>query len=244
MAVSTKKVALITGANKGIGLETCRQLARQGYTILLGAREESRGRDAEKALRRDGADVHFVKLDVTSAVDRAAAVAYITQNFNHLDVLVNNAGTILDRGIKPSEVSTDVLRHTFEINFFSVISLTQELLPLLKKADAGRIVNLSSNLASLAHHSDPASSVYDVKFLAYDSSKTALNAFTVHLAHELRDTAIKVNAAHPGWVKTTMGGDEAPMDVVDGAKTSVYLATLPPDGPTGGFFHLHDSIPW
>jgi NAD(P)-dependent dehydrogenase (short-subunit alcohol dehydrogenase family) len=239
-----KKVVLVTGANKGIGFETSRQLAAQEYTVLIGAREEGRGREAESELRKQGADVRFIKLDVTSAIDRAAVVAFITKNFGRLDALINNAGTILDRGVKPSEVTTDVLRQTFEINFFSVIALTQQLLPLIRKSDAGRIVNLSSNLASLTLHSEPESSIFDVTFLAYDASKTALNAFTVHLAHELRETPIKVNAAHPGWVKTTMGGDEAPMDVVDGAKTSVYLATLPADGPTGGFFHLQESIPW
>ena len=238
------KIALITGANKGIGLETSRQLAQKGFTVLLGARDAERGAVAAKKLRDEGFDAHSLKLDVTESTDRAAVAKAIGEKFGRLDVLVNNAGTILDRGIKTSEVSLDILRRTFDLNFFSTVALTQELLPLLRKSTAGRIVNVSSNLASLTQHSQPGSSIYDVKFLAYDASKSALNAFTVHLAHELKDTAIKVNSAHPGWVKTDMGGDDAPMAAVDGAQTSVQLATLPAEGPTGGFFHLGEEIPW
>ena len=244
MPDSTAKVALVTGANKGIGFEISRQLARRGFTVLIGARDASRGAQAAGLLRQEGLAVESLKLDVTLAADRAAAVQLIADQFGRLDVLINNAGTILDRGVPASEVSSDVLHRTFEVNFFSVVALTQQLLPLLRKSDAGRIVNLSSNLASLTLHSDPRSDIYHVKPLAYDASKTALNAFTIHLAHELRDTLIKVNAAHPGWVKTTMGGDEAPMDVADGAVTSLQLATLPSDGPSGGFFHLGQSIAW
>ena len=239
-----KKIALITGANKGIGLETSRQLAREGFTVLLGTRDADRGLATEKLLRDEGFDAHHMKLDVTDPADRAAVAKSIAERFGWLDVLVNNAGTVLDRGVPTSEVSDDILRRTFDLNFFSTVALTQKLLPLIRKSTAGRIINVSSNLGSLTNHGDPASSTYHVKFLAYNASKTALNAFTVHLAHELKDTPIKVNSAHPGWVKTDMGGDEAPMDAVDGAKTSVQLATLLADGPTGGFFHLGESIPW
>ncbi len=244
MESSQKKVALITGANKGIGLETSRQLAREGFTVLLGTRDAQRGMATEKLLRDEGFDAHHVKLDVTESGDRTAVVKMIAERFDRLDVLVNNAGTILDRGVPTSEVSEDILRRTFDLNFFSTVALTQELLPLIRKSVAGRIVNVSSNLGSLTNHGDPGSSTYNVKILAYNASKTALNAFTVHLAHELKDTPIKVNSAHPGWVKTDMGGDEAPMNAVDGAKTSVQLATLTADGPTGGFFHMSESIPW
>ena len=118
------------------------------------------------------------------------------------------------------------------------------LLPLIRKAPSGRIVNLSSILGSLTLHSDPSSDIYDKKSFAYDASKTALNAFTVHLAQALRGTPIKVNSAHPGWVKTDMGGSAAPMEVSEGGKTSVQLATLPDDGPTGGYFHLGQPLPW
>jgi NAD(P)-dependent dehydrogenase (short-subunit alcohol dehydrogenase family) len=141
-------------------------------------------------------------------------------------------------------VPPDILRQTFETNFFAVVALTQTLLPLIRKAPAGRIVNLSSVLGSLTLHSDPASPIYDKKAFAYDASKTALNAFTVHLAQELRGTKIKVNSAHPGWVQTDMGGPAAPLALSEGGKTSVQLATLPDDGPTGGYFHLGQPLPW
>jgi NAD(P)-dependent dehydrogenase (short-subunit alcohol dehydrogenase family) len=138
----------------------------------------------------------------------------------------------------------EILRRTFETNFFSTVALTRGLLPLIRKAPAGRIVNLSSILGSLSLHADPSSGIYAKKVFAYDASKTALNAFTIHLAQELRDTKIKVNSAHPGWVQTEMGGSGAPMDLAEGAKTSVQLATLPDDGPTGGYFHLGKPLPW
>jgi len=141
-------------------------------------------------------------------------------------------------------VSEETLRETFDTIFFAVVTLTQSLLPLIRKAPAGRIVNLSSILGSLTSHSDPKSPIYQMKAFAYDASKTALNAFTVHLAAELRGTKIKVNSAHPRWVKTDMGGPVAPMKVSEGGKTSVQLATLPDDGPTGGYFHLGETLPW
>ena len=137
-----------------------------------------------------------------------------------------------------------LLHKVFETNFFAQVALTNTLLPLIRKSPAGRIVNLSSILGSIALHADPNSPIYHAKSFAYDASKSALNAFTVHLAYELRDTKIKVNSAHPGWVKTDMGGPEAPMDLADGGKTSAALATLPPDGPTGGYFHLGQALPW
>jgi NAD(P)-dependent dehydrogenase (short-subunit alcohol dehydrogenase family) len=137
-----------------------------------------------------------------------------------------------------------ILRETFETNFFGTVALTQRLLPLIRKSTAGRIVNVSSIMGSLTLHSDPTSSIYPHKVFAYDSSKTALNAFTVHLAHELRDTPIKVNSAHPGWVKTDLGGAGADLDVSEGGKTSAWLATLPANGPTGGYFHLGQPLPW
>jgi NAD(P)-dependent dehydrogenase (short-subunit alcohol dehydrogenase family) len=137
-----------------------------------------------------------------------------------------------------------LLHKVFETNFFAQVALTDALLPLLKKSPAGRIVNLSSILGSLTLHTTPGSPIYDAKSFAYDASKSALNAFTVHLAYDLRNTRIKVNSAHPGWVKTDMGGPQAPMELSEGAKTSAALATLADDGPTGGFFHLGKPLPW
>jgi len=141
-------------------------------------------------------------------------------------------------------MAMDILLETFDTNFFGTVALTQRLLPLLYRAPAGRIVNVSSILGSLTLHSDPASPIYSHKVFAYNASKTALNAFTVHLAHELRKTPIKVNSAHPGWVKTEMGGEGADLDISEGGKTSVWLATLRANGPTGGYFHRKEPIPW
>ncbi len=245
MATQTnKKTALVTGANKGIGLETARQLAKRGYHVLVGARDAGRGQAAADQLKAEGGSAEFVQLDVTSDADRRAVANHVADAFGKLDVLVNNAAIAADGEHKSSGVPDDILRRTFDANFFSVVALTQALLPSLRKSDAGRIVNLSSGLGSLTLHSDPTWSFYDFKPMAYDASKTAINAFTVHLAHELRDTPIKVNAADPGWVKTDMGTDAAPLNVAEGAQTPVTLATLPADGPTGGFFHRGERHPW
>ncbi len=242
---NTTKTALITGANKGIGFETARQLAQKGYHVLLAARDDKRGRDAAAKLAGEKLSVEFLKLDVTSDADRKAVAAHIDAHHGgKLDVLVNNAAIAIDGEHKTTDVPLDILQKTFDANFFSMIALTQALLPSLRKSDAARIVNLSSGLGSLTLHSDPKSDFYNMKPLAYNASKTAVNAFTIHLAYELRDTPIKVNAADPGWVKTDMGSNEAPLEVDVGAKTSVRLATLPSDGPTGGFFHQGEHHPW
>jgi NAD(P)-dependent dehydrogenase (short-subunit alcohol dehydrogenase family) len=245
------KVAFITGANKGIGLETARGLGKLGFTVVLGSRDEARGRAAADRLRSEGVEgVEAVRFDVTRPEDHKAIARHLEGRYGRLDVLVNNAGVQLEEADfgsgfnTTSTVTPETLRRTFETNFFAVVALTQALLPLLRKAPAGRIVNLSSVLGSLALHSDPASGIYDKKAFAYDASKTALNAFTVHLAQELRGTKVKVNSAHPGWVQTDMGGPAAPLSLSEGGKTSVQLATLPDDGPTGGYFHLGQPLPW
>lgn len=242
---STIKTALITGANKGIGLETARQLGQQGITVLIGARDAARGNAAAAQLKSEGIAAHFVQLDVTDPASVAAAAAKIEKEFGRLDILVNNAGMLNYAGeATPGTVPMETLRSTFDLNFFGLISVTQAMLPLIRKSPAGRIVNLTSILASIAEHADPNSPIFNSKFLAYDASKASVNMFTNHLAHELRDTPIKVNAAHPGWVKTDMGGPEAPMEIADGAKTSVILATLPESGPSGGFFHMGVHMRW
>jgi NAD(P)-dependent dehydrogenase (short-subunit alcohol dehydrogenase family) len=244
--MSTKKVALISGANKGIGLETARQLGKQGIVVLVGARDLSKGEAAAEQLKKEGIDARALQFDVVNTAEIKAAAEKIEKEFGKLDILINNAGVMFEPigGNNTSTVSDEVLRKTFDTNFFSVISVTKVLLPLLKKSDAGRIVNVSSILGSLTLHATEGSPIYEAKALAYDASKAAQNAFTIHLAHELKGTKIKVNSAHPGWVKTDMGTDAAPMDIVDGAKTEVELATLGPDGPTGGFFHMGEAISW
>lgn len=240
------KVALITGANKGLGLETARQLGKLGITVLIGARDEAKGQAAVAELKSEGIDAHAVTLDVDSPGDIGDLADKLAAEYGQLDILVNNAGIMLDgrSGNETSTTTGEVLRSTFRTNFFAVVQLTQALLPLLQQSPAGRIVNLSSVLGSNTLHATPGSQIYDAKTFAYDASKAALNSFTIHLAHELKGTKIKVNSAHPGWVKTEMGGEGAMMEIVDGAKTSVELATLPEDGPTGGFFHMGKTLPW
>lgn len=243
--MSSKKIALVTGANKGIGLETVRQLAAKGITVLLGARNEKRGLEATETLKKEGLDVRFLHLDVNDPASQEKAARFIADEYGRLDILINNAGVIRDREVSASKGTPEQWRETFETNLFSLISLTQKLLPLIQKSDAGRIVNLTSILGSLRLNSDPNSHLSALSAgTAYNASKTALNMFTVHLANELKNTSIKVNAAHPGWVKTDMGGEAAPLEIKEGATTSVWLATLPDNGPTGGYFHNGESLPW
>ncbi len=221
-------------------------------TVVIGSRDAANGEKAANQLRSEGISAESIRFDVAKPEDHRAACKHLEQRYGKLDILINNAGVHFETGAgsadgplnNTSSTPVETFEKTFRTNFFGPIGLTQTLLPLLRKSPAGRIVNLSSVLGSLTLHSDPSSPIYDFKAPAYDSSKTALNAFTVHLAHELRNTNIKVNSAHPGWVKTEMGGKEAPMEITDGAKTSVELATLPANGPTGGYFHLGQKLPW
>ncbi len=243
---NAKRIALITGANKGLGFEMARQLGQAGVKVVLAARDPKKGEAAAAKLRGEGLDAQFLKLDVTDKRDRAAASAFLEEHFGRLDILVNNAG-ISAEAMGTGKVSTtteDAIHRTFDTNFFAPVALTQVLLPLLRKSDAARIVNMSSILGSQTLHADPKSPIYDFKSLSYDASKAALNSLTIHLAHELKDTKIKVNSAHPGWVKTDMGTDAAPMEIPEGAKTGVELALLGDDGPTGGYFHLGKPLPW
>ncbi len=248
MSEQNKKIALITGANRGIGFETARQLGQQGIKVLVGARTAENGREAEAKLKAEGFDAEFVLLDVDDAHTHASAAAYVEANYGKLDILINNAGILIDESengahVQASKTTPDVFRKTFDTNFFNTIAVTQEFVPLIKKSDAGRIVFLSSGLGSLNLHSDPNSPIYNFKLPAYDISKTALNGYAVHLAHELKDTNIKVNAAHPGSVVTDMNSS-GDIPVEEGARTSVDLATLPSDGYTGKFIHLGDELPW
>jgi NAD(P)-dependent dehydrogenase (short-subunit alcohol dehydrogenase family) len=241
------KVALITGGNKGLGLETGRQLGKLGYTVLLGSRDALKGEVAARQLRDDGVEARVLKLDVTRQADIDAAAELIESEFGKLDALVNNAGVMIEKGWTKnttSETTIENLRATFEANVYAVFAVTKALLPLLMKSEAGRIVNVSSILGSVSLQATKGSSTYGTKLFAYNASKAALNMLTISLAHELRKTKIKVNSAHPGWVKTDLGGSAAPMSVVEGAKTEVELATLGEDGPTGGFFHLGQAIAW
>lgn len=241
------KVAFITGANRGIGFETAKGLGELGITVVLGARDLVKGQAAAKQLQALGIKAEAIAYDAAQPASGDAAYEYFDQHFGKLDILVNNAGMLIEQIVgknNSSSVSADVLQQTFQTNLFAVVALTQKLLPLIRKAPAGRIVNLSSILGSLTLHSMPNSPIDPAKSFAYNASKAALNVYTIHLAHELRDTNIKVNSAHPGWVKTELGGPNAPMEVADSGKTSVQLATLDDNGPSGGFIHEGESLPW
>ena len=246
----SQKIAFITGGNRGLGFQTALDLKAPDVKVVIGSRDLAQGEKAAKKLRAAGVDADVLEFDVTKPSDYEAAYEYFDSRYGRLDILVNNAGVAAGKfpGTGPehlaSEVSSEVLHRVFETNFFAVVALTEKLLPLIRKSQAGRIVNLSSILGSLTLHADPNSPLYHAKSFAYDSSKTALNAFTIHLAYELRDTKIKVNSAHPGWVKTDMGGEQATMELSEGGKTSAALATLPDDGPSGGYFHLGKPLPW
>lgn len=244
----SKKIALITGANKGIGFETARQLGKEGITIIAASRNKENGIKAVTQLQSEGIDAEFLQLDVDNEKEIQFAYDYINNKYGKLDILVNNAGIQVESDNWAINNSTDidekVLRQTLDTNFFNVVKLTNTLLPLIRKSDAGRIVNLSSILGSLGLHADPNSPIYGSKLFAYDTSKTALNSYTIHLAAALADTNIKVNSAHPGWVKTDMGSDAAPMEIADGAKTSVALSLLDANGPSGKYIHLGSELPW
>ena len=245
--MSSTKVALITGANKGIGLETARQLAQQGVSVLLGSRDASKGEEAAATLKAEGLDVTPITIDVTDSETIVAAVKQIEAQYGKLDILINNAGT--GDFTQPASTETvDEWKRVFETNVFGLVETTRLFLPLLKMSEAGRIVNLSSILGSVSLASDPASPVAGSvgHYASYGASKAAVNMYTVQLARELEleKSPIKINAAHPGWVKTDLGGEGAMMEVEDGAKTSVTLALLPEDGSNGGYFHLGEALPW
>ena len=242
-----EKVAFITGANRGIGFETSKKLAETGVQVILGSRDLNKGTKAVEKLNALGLEVDLTQYDAFDLKAPQKVFDYISEKYKKLDILINNAGVLLTGDLfvtNSSTVSDKDIKDTFQTNLFSVISLTQKLLPLIKKSDAGRIVNVSTILSSLTLHSAKDSPISPAKEFAYNASKTALNAFTIHLANELKDTNIKVNSGHPGWVKTELGGPKAPIEVEDSYKTSLRLATLNDDGPTGGLFHEDDEIPW
>nr|WP_315396126.1 SDR family oxidoreductase [uncultured Sphingobacterium sp.] len=241
------KIALVTGANKGIGFETVRQLADQNIKVLIGARNEQEGKNAERVLRGESLDVTFVKLDISDSQDIENIKAYIETEYGRLDILINNAAVFLDSawfGNNVESVPMKIIRDTFDINYFGTVELTQALLPLIKKSDAGRIVNITSLSGSFGVHLDENHWLYQLKPYAYSASKTALNQFTVFLANALKETNVKVNAASPGWVKTSIGSDQAPLTTEEGAKTGVALALIDENGPTGTFTQAGESLPW
>ena len=237
------KIALITGANKGIGLETARQLGGLGCVVLVGARDAERREEAVQKLRDEGLDAHSVELDVASTDSIRRAAAQVEAQFGHLDILVNNAG-VNCQYVSPSQSDMGDVRRVFDINFFAVVEATNIFLPLLQKSAAPRIVNVSSGLGSLTQNADPNWEFAAVNLLAYNASKSALNMFTVTLAKELRDTPFKVNSADPGYTATDLNNNTGPRTVAQAATVIVRLATLNTDGETGGYFDENGTIPW
>lgn len=240
-------LALITGANKGIGFEIARQLGKDhGMTVLIGARDETRGRDAADKLKAMGVDARPIRLEVANADSVEAAKTRIEREFGgRLDVLVNNAGVALDRSA-PSETDLENFNKTFETNVFGPLLVTKTMLPLLRHSVAGRVVNISSGLGSITQNNDPEWEFGSVRLVAYNSSKAALNMQTVLFARELASAGspIKVNSADLGYTATDLNDHQGTRTVEQGARAAVRLATLPPDGPTGGFFNEEGPVPW
>jgi NAD(P)-dependent dehydrogenase (short-subunit alcohol dehydrogenase family) len=240
-------VALITGANKGIGLETARQLAQKGIHILIGARDADKGEAAAQQLQAEGYLTEFLLLDVTQPQSVRAAAQAVADKHGQLDILINNAGINPEypQGLFTIEaLPFELLMQIYQTNVFGAFLTTQAFLPLLRQSPAGRIVNTSSSAGSLAEQSDPSSLYYGINTLGYNASKTALNALTVQVAKQLSDSAVKINSACPGWVQTDMGTAAAPRTVAEGASIIIELATLPSDGPNGGFFNEDGMIAW
>lgn len=246
MSTKQQRVAFVTGGNRGIGLQTAVDLGREGMTVIIGVRAPDKAKDALATLKQAGVQAEAITWDAARPETDQQVASFFRERFGRLDVLINNAGALSEPlfGNTTVDLSQEVLRSTFDTNFFSVVRLTQALLPLLEKSEAGRIVNVSSILGSLGAHTAENSQISGAKAFAYNASKVALNAFTVHLAAALQGTKVKVNSAHPGWVKTALGGPQAPMELADSSRTSVFLATLGSDGPTGQFFHEQSPLPW
>jgi NAD(P)-dependent dehydrogenase (short-subunit alcohol dehydrogenase family) len=231
-----QRVALVSGGNRGIGFAACRMLAQAGLKVVLGSRDLEDGKRAVQEIGNEGFDIMTSQLDVTSAESISNLEKFIMDTFGRLDVLVNNAGVHLDSGQSALNVDIQIVRKTLEVNLYGPLRLCQTFLPLMKKQEYGRIVNVSSDMGSLSR--------MDGRSLAYRMSKAALNAMTRVIASELRGKNIKVNTMSPGWVRSDMGGSSAPRSLEEGADTIVWLATLPEDGPTGGFFKDRATAPW
>ncbi len=237
MATKEKRLALVTGANRGIGFEIARQLARKGLRVILTSRDAKKGLQAQRALAKEGLDVLCRELDVTRRSSVNALARYLSKEHGTVDVLVNNAGILIDKfATSVLNEKEDAFHTTLETNFFGALRVCQAVVPIMKKHRYGRVVNLSSGLGQLDDMGDGNA--------AYRTSKTALNALTRMVASATADDNVLVNSMCPGWVRTDMGGPAASRSVEKGAETAVWLATLPDSGPTGGFFRDKKPIPW
>ena len=236
MESTNKKIAIVTGANRGIGFETCRQLSRQGIFTILTSRDEKKGAAAVETLVKEGGDLIYHQLDVSDIESITRLDSYVRENFDRCDILVNNAGVFMDRGKSIFDVPLDTLKETLEINSLGALNMCRAFLPIMRNHKYGRIVNVSSSMgrmSTMGSHS-----------AAYRISKVVMNAMTLIIADEVSDGNIKINSMAPGWVRSDMGGPSAPRSLAQGADTIAWLATLPEDGPTGGFFEDRLPIAW
>jgi NAD(P)-dependent dehydrogenase (short-subunit alcohol dehydrogenase family) len=240
----TNRIALVTGANKGIGFEIARQLAEAGATMLLGARDADRGRQAAEELAAEGLAVSSVAIDLNDEASIAAAAKHIEAEHGRLDILVNNAGIVDAEDGPPSGASAAAVRRLMETNFIGTLAVTQSMLPLLRRSEAGRIVNLATTLGSLAINGDPSSPYYSARLIGYNASKAALNMLTVQLAAELKDTRIAVNSVCPGYVKTDLTGNNGFMTPAEGARLPVQYALMEDSTVTGRFVEPDGVTPW
>ena len=231
-----QRIALVTGGNRGIGFAVCKGLRQAGLQVILGSRDEDKGNEAAKVLGEQGFSVDTHQLDVTDPQSISAIKRYVAKQYGQLDVLINNAGVHLDKGESVLEVPLEIVQQTFEVNLFGTLNVSRTFLPMMKQHDYGRVVNVSSDMGSLSKMRGRSG--------AYRTSKTAVNALTRVIASEVSGYNIKVNTMSPGWVRTDMGGPSAPRSPEEGVDTIIWLATLPDDGPTGGFFKDRESIPW
>ena len=243
------EVAVVTGANKGLGREIARRLAAEGMVVYLGARDENRGRAAAEDLGAEGGDVRFLQLDVTDQAQVDAAAARVEAESGRLDVLVNNAGILLELETPVTEAGGEQLRETYAVNLIGAVAVTRASIPLLRRSAPARVVNMSTPLGSLSLIADPGTHFAKMGLLAYSSSKSALNCATVLYANTLRDDGVLVNAAWPGYVATDLNQNRGALTVEQGAELPVELALLGADGPTGGFFTRGDdgtrkTVPW
>ncbi len=245
--MTKNKIAFITGANRGLGFEIGRQLGKLKIKVLLGARNEQSGLEAAEQLKSEGVDAEYIPIDVSDNESIKNAASMVKTNYGKLDILVNNAVFFNKENQLPSAISPELLHHYFNTNFFGPVLVTQAFLQLIKESNAGRIVNMSTSIGSLATMGDFVNTnpkIGKATPLGYSSSKAALNMFTVLLAKELKETNIKVNSADPGLTQTDMGGSDATYTVEEGARPAVWLACLDEQGPTGGFFSHKKVNPW
>jgi NAD(P)-dependent dehydrogenase (short-subunit alcohol dehydrogenase family) len=240
---NTKKVALITGANKGIGFEVARQIARAGWTVLSAARNEELGKQAARKLQDEGLDVRFIHLDLGELASAKAAAEIIESQFGKLDLLINNAAINVQDDGPPSKVSIEALETVMRTNYVGAVAVTQDMLPLLKRAGKAQVLNVSSELGCISLQTDPNWKFAPVKLLAYCASKAALNMFTVQLAYEFRDGSIAVNSVNPGYTATDLNAHRGPQTVEEGAAEIVRVALLEPP-VTGKFLETGGEIPW